>query len=727
MTIQSQFRRWPLWLRFAAVTASALVFSTALSLMGGCGGASSVANPTEPNFYISHVQDPNAIWYRSEPADPAPLTIAALPPGSSVNQVAALSFTATSDWLYALTSSNLVVLEKVGTSFQTMATVPVGTGAFAFAIDGNADFAYVSNGGSNSVTVVDLNAYKAAATIALPANSQPRGVVLTPDGMKLYVADYGTNSVSVIDTTALAVTGSIAVGSQPNRMAVSPSGHSVYVSNSGSGTVSMIDVSTDTLSTAITGLPNTLAVAVSGNGVSLWAGQAAAQTGPGSIQPYATSTLTAAASNATPGNAFFLAAFDGSSYLAASLNANKVTEYFNESTSTFTAKDLKVGVAPTSVTVARALKRNPSIPTQPQCTLTVTTVGSGTVTVSPTGTGSYPCGTTVTLTAVPGTGQSFFGWSVDLTGTTNPASLTLNTNKNVTATFGTSPKVTITVNTSPTGLAASVNSVNGTAPVSQSVASGIATPVSVTTPQVVSGTGYTFGNWTGTVANPAIASTTVTATANTSVTANFALACYVLTVNVSPPASGAVALSPASGGLAGLPANCYAPGATVTLTATAMAAQNYIFGSWSGAGTGFTTTRTVVMNGPSAVTANFSLYPAPNLNFGGANWGYASGSTYQMAGKVGNNGADYNNIKVTQVVWTAAAGTGAITDTTALPITVGNLAGGTVGSSTTLNATMPTTVTQFTVCISGTAVSPLSGNTVAWTDNQNCSHVFPRN
>jgi hypothetical protein len=36
-------------------------------------------------------------------------------------------------------------------------------------------------------------------------------------------------------------------------------------------------------------------------------------------------------------------------------------------------------------------------------------------------------------------------------------------------------------------------------------------------------------------------------------------------------------------------------------------------------------------------------------------------------------------------------------------------------------------VTQFEVCVSGTAVSPLSGNTVAWTDNQNCSHVFPRN
>ena len=133
------------------------------------------------------------------------------------------------------------------------------------------------------------------------------------------------------------------------------------------------------------------------------------------------------------------------------------------------------------------------------------------------------------------------------------------------------------------------------------------------------------------------------------------------------------------------------------------------------------------MSGPAAVTATFTLYPAPNLNFGGANWGYASGLRYQMNGKVGNNGADYNNIKITQVVWTAVAGTGTIPDTTALPIAIGNLVGGTLGSSLTLNATMPTSVTQFRVCVSGTAVSPLSGNAVAWTDNQNCSHAFPRN
>ena len=60
--------------------------------------------------------------------------------------------------------------------------------------------------------------------------------------------------------------------------------------------------------------------------------------------------------------------------------------------------------------------------------------GSGTVTRNPNA-ASYPSGTVVTLTATPGAGQQFNGWSGDLTGTANPATITMNANKSVTATF----------------------------------------------------------------------------------------------------------------------------------------------------------------------------------------------------------------------------------------------------------------------------------------------------
>jgi len=67
-------------------------------------------------------------------------------------------------------------------------------------------------------------------------------------------------------------------------------------------------------------------------------------------------------------------------------------------------------------------------------TLTVNTVGSGTVTLNPPG-GSYAPGTQVQLTAVPQGSATFSGWSGDMTGSTNPTTLTMDANKTVTATF----------------------------------------------------------------------------------------------------------------------------------------------------------------------------------------------------------------------------------------------------------------------------------------------------
>ncbi|NIM17120.1 MAG: M28 family peptidase [Candidatus Aminicenantes bacterium] len=74
----------------------------------------------------------------------------------------------------------------------------------------------------------------------------------------------------------------------------------------------------------------------------------------------------------------------------------------------------------------------PSAP--PQYTLTVNTVGQGTVSLNPPG-GVYDAGTVVTLTATPDSGWLFSNWGGDLTGSTNPTTITMNSNKTVTATF----------------------------------------------------------------------------------------------------------------------------------------------------------------------------------------------------------------------------------------------------------------------------------------------------
>ena len=55
---------------------------------------------------------------------------------------------------------------------------------------------------------------------------------------------------------------------------------------------------------------------------------------------------------------------------------------------------------------------------------------------------TYASGTVVMLTAVPATGYQFTGWSGDLTGTMNPATITMNSAKTVTANFTAIPSST---------------------------------------------------------------------------------------------------------------------------------------------------------------------------------------------------------------------------------------------------------------------------------------------
>ena len=79
------------------------------------------------------------------------------------------------------------------------------------------------------------------------------------------------------------------------------------------------------------------------------------------------------------------------------------------------------------------------------CTLATSVTGSGSITVSPSGT-AFSCGTALTITAVPATNYSFTGFTGALTGTTNPQMLTLNANSAVNAAFTqTSFPVNVTV------------------------------------------------------------------------------------------------------------------------------------------------------------------------------------------------------------------------------------------------------------------------------------------
>jgi uncharacterized repeat protein (TIGR02543 family) len=78
------------------------------------------------------------------------------------------------------------------------------------------------------------------------------------------------------------------------------------------------------------------------------------------------------------------------------------------------------------------------VSTAAQCTLTVNTVGGGSVALDPPG-GIYDEDTIVELAADADPGWVFSGWSGDLGGSANPETITMDANKTVTATFVLAP------------------------------------------------------------------------------------------------------------------------------------------------------------------------------------------------------------------------------------------------------------------------------------------------
>ena len=77
-------------------------------------------------------------------------------------------------------------------------------------------------------------------------------MAITPDGTKAYVVNGNSGTVSVIDTATNTVGATVTVGTAPYGVAITPDGTSAYVTNDGSNTVSVIDTATNTVSATVT-------------------------------------------------------------------------------------------------------------------------------------------------------------------------------------------------------------------------------------------------------------------------------------------------------------------------------------------------------------------------------------------------------------------------------------------------------------------------------------------
>lgn len=141
-----------------------------------------------------------------------------------------------------------------------------------------------------------------------------------------------------------------------------------------------------------------------------------------------------------------------------------------------------------------------------QYTLTVNVDGSGCAVTLNATQDTYNYGDAVQLTPVAAPGWSFSGWSSDLTGSDNPATITMESNMTITAIF-TQDTYTLTIYTDGQGTVS---------PGNQTYASG-----TVVNLEAINEEGWNFSGWSGDVTDTT--NTTITMDGNKTVTATFTL------------------------------------------------------------------------------------------------------------------------------------------------------------------------------------------------------------
>lgn len=170
--------------------------------------------------------------------------------------------------VYVTESGRNVIAVLGGSPFSISAEVPVGANPVNVTVLPNGKKIYVANQGDNSVTVIDASDNSVVTTVFDPNASSPIFAVPSADSTHVFVVNQASSNVTVIDATSDSVvaTLSLPAGSLPNRATVDRQNQRVVITNPGTvsaagavtaaGTVSVINADpTSPLFLSVTNIP----------------------------------------------------------------------------------------------------------------------------------------------------------------------------------------------------------------------------------------------------------------------------------------------------------------------------------------------------------------------------------------------------------------------------------------------------------------------------------------
>jgi YVTN family beta-propeller protein len=245
--------------------------------------------------YVANLSSSSMSVFDPSVAAPVATSFAVPPTGSSLSAPSGLAASANGQRLYVNDARNgkTFVFDLTQSPPVSTGSVVNGADTFPAYLSVSGTTGYSANPGTNSIRVLDLAALTATN---VPVGSSPYGVVALPSLGEVFVTNSGSNTLTVIDTTAAPIVAfTIATGTIPDAIALSPDQQSVVVSNEGEGTVSIFHVNQPPASTVRGAQTASRDATASGHhgAVRIWTAGSEARSAPVKVRPGAT--------HATPG------------------------------------------------------------------------------------------------------------------------------------------------------------------------------------------------------------------------------------------------------------------------------------------------------------------------------------------------------------------------------------------------------------------------------------------
>jgi len=161
--------------------------------------------------------------------------------------------------IYGTDTVNGKIIKIIPETRTVSSSVMVGEAPAGLLLSDNEHFLYVANFKSHNISIIDTTDNTIAGTIE-NAGKNPKKLLLIPGKNLLYCLNWGGDDITVINTANNTIKKKINVGKSPNDMILLPDKKTLYVSNGKSRSISIVDTEKETTVSEInlSGYPNSL-------------------------------------------------------------------------------------------------------------------------------------------------------------------------------------------------------------------------------------------------------------------------------------------------------------------------------------------------------------------------------------------------------------------------------------------------------------------------------------